>query len=258
MTAIDTLLTSLGSGDVRVVDLTAPLSPSTPVLQLPPPFANTIPLSLEKVSDFDDDGPFWGWNNIHTGEHTGTHLDAPVHWASGRDGHSVDTIPPARLLGPAVVLDLSAEVAADPDFLLEPEHLEQHVAEHGPLPEGAWLLFRTGWSRFGSDPVAFANADDAGPHTPGVSVAGAEWLAASSISGFGVETVGIDAGQAGGMEPAFPVHYHLLGADKYGITQLQNLDQLPTTGAVVVVAPLPIVGGTGSPARVLALVPATA
>lgn len=256
MTVVDSLLSALATGEARIVDLTAPLSPSTPVLQLPPPFANTIPLSLEKVSDFDDDGPFWGWNNIHTGEHTGTHLDAPVHWASGREGHSVDTIPPARLVGPAVVIDFTAEVAADPDFLLEPEHLEKHVADNGPFPEGAWLVFRTGWSARGGDPEAFANADENGPHTPGVSPAGAQWLAASPISGFAVETVGIDAGQAGGMEPAFPVHYFLLGADKYGLTQLQNVDQLPATGAMVVVSPLPIVGGTGSPARVFAIVPA--
>ncbi|GAA5150773.1 cyclase family protein [Nocardioides marinquilinus] len=255
MTAVDTLLAALATGEAEILDLTAPLSPETPILQLPPPFANTIALSLEKVSDFDDDGPFWGWNNIHTGEHTGTHLDAPVHWASGRDGRSVDQIPPSRLVGPAVVLDFTAETEADPDFLLEPAHLDAHVAEHGPLPAGCWLLFRTGWSRHGGDPVAFANADESGPHTPGVSVAGSQWLAASPITGFGVETVGIDAGQAGGMDPAFPTHYFLLGADKYGLTQLQNLDRLPATGAMVIASPLPIVGGTGSPARVLAVVP---
>lgn len=255
-TSVDALLDALADGSARIVDLTAPLSPQTPVLQLPEPFANTIPLSLETVSDFDEDGPFWGWNNIHTGEHTGTHLDAPVHWASGRDGHSVDTIPPARLVGPAVVLDLTEEAQANPDLLLTPAHFEAYVAEHGPLPDGAWLLFRTGWSRFSDDAVAFANADENGPHTPGVSVEGAQWLAASGISGYGVETVGIDAGQAGGLEPPFPAHHFLLGADKYGLTQLQNLDLLPRTGALLVVAPLPIVGGTGSPARVLAIVPA--
>ncbi|MBT1191582.1 cyclase family protein [Rhodococcoides kroppenstedtii] len=257
-TTLDSLLTDLASGAVHVVDLTAPLSPSTPVLQLPAPFANTIPLSLEPVSNFDDDGPGWGWNNIHTGEHTGTHVDAPAHWATGRDGHTVDTIPPGRLVGPAVVLDFRDEVSRDPDFLLEPAHLDAHVAEHGPLPDGAWLVFRTGWSARNHDADAFLNADDSGPHTPGVSVAGAEWLAASSITGFAVETVGVDAGQAGGMDPMFPVHYHLLGADKYGLTQLQNLDRLPATGAVLVVSPLPIVGGTGSPARVLAFVPGAA
>ena len=254
MTVLHSLVSDLASGQVRIVDLTAPLSPQTPVLQLPPPFANTIPLSLEAVSDFDDAGPFWGWNNIHMGEHTGTHVDAPVHWASGRDGHSVDRIPPSRLVGPAFVLDVTAEVGADPDFLLTPERLEEFANEHGPLPDGAWLLLRTGWSRHSRDAAAFANADESGPHTPGPSVAAAEWLAASPIAGFGVETVGMDAGQAGAMDPPFPAHYHLLGADTYGLTQLQNLDQLPVTGAVLVVAPLPIVGGTGSPARVLALV----
>lgn len=255
MTVIDTLLGALGSGQVKIIDLTAPLSPETPVLQLPAPFANTIPLSLEKVSDFDDDGPFWGWNNIHTGEHTGTHLDAPTHWATGRDGTSVDSIPPSRLLGPAMVLDFTAEVAENPDFLLEPQHLEAYVAANGPLPDGAWLVFRTGWSVRNRDAAAFLNADENGPHTPGVSVAGAEWLAGSPITGFAVETVGIDAGLAAGLEPPFPAHYHLLGADKYGLTQLQNVDQLPATGAMIIASPLPIVGGTGSPARVLAIIP---
>ena len=253
---LTSLLTELANGAIRVVDLTAPLSSRTPVLQLPAPFANTIPLSLEPVSDFDDAGPGWGWNNIHTGEHTGTHVDAPAHWATGRTGHTVDTIPPSRLVGPAVVLDFTAEAASDPDFLLEPAHLDEFVAKNGPLPDNAWLVFRTGWSARNQDAEAFLNADDNGPHSPGVSVAGAQWLADSPISGFAVETVGVDAGQAAAMEPMFPVHYHLLGADKYGVTQLQNLEQLPVTGAVLVVSPLPIVGGTGSPARVLAFVPA--
>ena len=255
MTAIATLLDALGSGQVSIIDLTAPLSSQTPVLHLPAPFANTIPLSLEKVSDFDDDGPFWGWNNIHTGEHTGTHVDAPTHWASGRDGHSVDTIAPSRLVGPAVVIDFTAEASADPDFLLEPEHLEAYVAANGPLPAGSWLIYRTGWSRYSQDSAAFLNADENGPHSPGVSAAGAEWLARSPITGFGVETVGIDAGKAAGLEPPFPVHDNLLGADKYGLTQLQNLDQLPATDAMIIAAPLPIVGGTGSPARAFAIIP---
>ena len=96
MTAIDTLLAALASGAAKVLDLTAPLSPTTPILQLPAPFANTIALSLEKVSDFDDAGPFWGWNNIHTGEHTGTHLDAP---GTGRAGATADSSTRSRRPG---------------------------------------------------------------------------------------------------------------------------------------------------------------
>ena len=255
MTVLAPLLSALATGEVELVDLTAPLSPQTPVLQLPEPFANTIPLRLEPVSAFDDAGPMWAWNDIHTGEHTGTHLDAPAHWVTGRDGATVDLVPPARLVGPAVVVDVTAAVDADPDFLLEPEHLLAWEAEHGRLPDGAWVLLRTGWSARSGSQEEFLNADEAGPHTPGPSAAAARWLATERpIAGFGVETVGIDAGAAGGFEPPFPAHHHLLGADRYGLTQLQHLDRLPVTGAVLVVAPLPIVGGTGSPARVYALV----
>ncbi len=249
------LLAALSTGRVEIVDLTAPLSPTTPVLQLPAPFANTIPLSLETVSAFDDDGPLWKWHNIHTGEHTGTHVDAPAHWASGRDGWTVDQIPPERLIGPAAVVDVTGEVADDPDFLLEPEHLLAWEAQHGRIPDGAWMLLRTGWSGRGGSQSTFLNADDAGPHTPGPSVAAATWLAQErAITGFGVETVGIDAGGAGGMDPMFPAHHFLLGAGKLGLTQLQQLDRLPPTGALLFVQPLRLVGGTGSPARVLALV----
>lgn len=253
------LLTALHSaitgGKVELIDLTAPLSPQTPVLQLPPPFANTIPLSLETVSDFDDDGPMWKWHNIHTGEHTGTHVDAPAHWVTGRDGWSIDQVPPERLVGPAVVVDISADAAADADFLLEPAHLESWEATHGTIPDGAWVLLRSGWSAHGGSQAEFLNADEDGPHTPGPSAAAARWLAEErDITGFGVETVGIDAGGAGGMDPAFPAHYYLLGAGKLGLTQLRQLDRLPVTGAFLLVQPLRLVGGTGSPARVLALV----
>lgn len=254
-TVLNTLLAGLVSTEVEVIDLTAPLSPSTPILALPAPFANTIPLSLDTVSDFDDDGPLWKWRNLHLGEHTGTHLDAPAHWISGRDGATVDQIPPARLIGPIVVIDKTAEAAANPDFLLEPEHLEQWQQENGAIPQNAWIILKTGWSSRSSETGPFLNVDDTGSHTPGVSVAGARWMASNgSISGFGVETVGIDAGGAGGFDPAFPAHNFLLGAGKLGLTQLQNVDKLPATGAVIVVSPLPIVGGTGSPARAYALV----
>ena len=126
---------------------------------------------------------------------------------------------------------------------------------HGALPENGWAFFRTGWDAYSQDQERFTNADGTGSHTPGFTVACARWLAEETrISGVGVETIGIDAGQAGAMEPEMPMHYYLLGNNKYGVTSLQNLSKLPPTGAVVVVAPLPIVGGTGSPARVLSFV----
>lgn len=255
-TAVAGLLSGLASSGVRVVDLTTPLSADTPTLELPQPFANLIDFSLEEVSAYNEPGPFWKHHNIHTGEHIGTHLDAPVHWATGREGKDVSRIEPGRLVGPALVLDVSAEVKADPDFLLETRHIRDWEAEHGELPDGGWLLVRTGWESRSGSRQEFLNNDRNGmPHSPGLTVECAQWIATESrLSGIGVETVGIDAGAAGGQEPPFPAHHFLLGNDKYGITSLRNLAELPPVGAVVVVAPLPIVGGTGSPARVFALV----
>jgi kynurenine formamidase len=251
MSVLHDLLGALGSGRIEIVDLTAPLRSSTPVLRLPEPFANTIPFRLAEISRYDDRGPAWYWNDIHTGEHTGTHFDAPVHWVTARDGEDVSQVAPAKLVAPAVVLDFAARVAEDPDFLLEVEHVRAWQDEHGALPDGGWLLYRTGWDTRSDDQADFLN----GGHTPGISVECAKWLAEdTSILGIGVETVGTDAGAAHSFEPAFPCHSYVLGAGRYGLTQLQNLAALPPTGAVLFTGPLPIVGGSGSPTRVLALV----
>lgn len=255
MTTSSDIAAALTSGSVRIVDLTNTLSSETPTLRLPDPFANLIDFSLEEVSRFNDPGPFWMHHNIHTGEHIGTHLDAPVHWISGKDGHDVASIPPERLIGPAVVLDFTAQVAENPDYLVSIADIQAWEAEHGKLPDNGWVLFRTGWDRFADDKEAFLNADETGSHTPGMMAETAKWLAEeTNISGVGVETVGIDAGRGAELDPPFAAHYHLLGNDKYGITSLQNLAELPATGAVIVVAPLPIVGGGGSPSRIYALI----
>ncbi len=249
------LLDALRSGRVEVVDLTAPLHAATPVLRLPEPFANASPFALTELSRYDERGPAWYWNDISTSEHTGTHFDAPVHWVTGKDGEDVAQVPPTALVAPAAVLDFSEASAADPDFLLEVEHVRAWEAENGPLPERGWLLYRTGWDARGEDAAAFLNANETGPHTPGISVECARWLAEESpVLGVGVETVGTDAGGAHSFDPPFPCHAFLLGAGKYGLTQLRNLTRLPAAGAVVIAAPLPIVGGSGSPARVIALV----
>jgi kynurenine formamidase len=255
MAIVSTLAAALADGSVEVVDLSAPLSGETPLLVLPPQFGQTAAFELEEISRYDDRGPGWYWNNFRTGEHTGTHFDAPCHWVTGRDGEDVASVPPRRLVGPAVVLDFSAEVASDPDFLLEIDHVRGWEAAHGPLPEGGWLLYRTGWDARSGSQEEFLNADDTGSHTPGISIDCARWLAEESpVIGLGVETVGTDAGAAPGFDPMFPCHTFMLGAGKYGLTQLRNLAQLPPTGTVLVAGPLKITGGSGSPARVLALV----
>ena len=256
MDTLTTLVEALATGSVQVVDLTQPLSEATPILQLPEPFANTPGWKMHEISRFDDRGPAWYWNWFEGGEHVGTHFDAPVHWITGRDKGDVTQVPPERLIGPAVVIDKTAEATRDPDYLLTLDDIRAFEAAHGPLPSGGWLLYRTGWDARAHDQAQFLNANETGPHTPGMEAETARWLAEeSAIVGVGVETVGTDAGAAHSFDPAFPCHYYMLGAGKYGLTQLANLAQLPPTGSVLVVAPLKIVNGSGSPARVLALAP---
>lgn len=250
------LFESLRSGAVRVVDLTQSLSEATPIIQLPEPFVNTPGFKMEELSRYDERGPGWYWNRIEVGEHVGTHFDAPVHWVTGRDLDDLSTLDAAKLVGPAVVVDFSAEAAEDPDFLVTVNHLKDFENEHGAFPEGGWLLLRTGWDARASDQAAFLNADETGPHTPGPDAECARWLAQESpFVGLGVETVGTDAGIAHSFEPAFPCHHFMHGAGKFGLTQLANLAELPATGALLIAAPLKIVDGSGSPARALALVP---
>ena len=152
---------------------------------------------------------------------------------------------------------LAADAAANPDYLLTPEHVEAWEAEHGRIPSGSWVLLRSDWSkRSGAD--EFINADENGPHSPGPTKETAEMLANDrDVLGFGTECIGTDAGQAGMFDPPFPNHTIMHGAGKFGLASLTNLDRLPPTGAVVIAAPLKIVNGSGSPLRVLAIAPAS-
>jgi kynurenine formamidase len=250
------LAAALATGRVRIIELTQPLSENTPILKLPEPFVNTPGFKLHELSCYDDNGPAWYWNSFESGEHVGTHFDAPIHWVTGRDKDDVSQVPLERLIGPAVVIDKAKEAGADADYLLSVDDLQAFQKRHGPLPEGGWLLYRTGWDAHAGDQGSFLNADETGPHTPGIDVDCARWLAEESpLVGIGVETVGTDAGAAHSFDPAFPCHHFLLGSGKYGVTQLANLAQLPPTGSLFLAAPLRIEGGSGSPCRALALVP---
>lgn len=258
VTVLSLLVEELKNGRITVVDLTQPLDPDTPVIDLPPLFAPSPPLTVDKISEYDDDGPAWYWNTIHLGEHTGTHFDAPVHWVTGKDlaNNTTDTIPVGQFVGPACVIDASKEAAEYNDFLLTREHVLAWEGEHGKIQPGSWLLLRTDWSkRKGRE--AFLNAGEDGPHSPGPHPDCVRFLAQErDVLGFGTECVGTDAGQAAGFDPAFPAHNIMHGSGKLGLASLNNLDQLPATGALVIAAPLKLVNGSGSPLRVLALVPA--
>jgi len=255
--SLSALSNLLSSGQVRVVDLTQTLSESFPALQLPPQFGQVQGFRKERISHYDEAGPGWYWNNFSCGEHTGTHFDAPVHWVTGRDhpANTVDTIDPTRFIAPAAVVDASAEVARDPDWLLTVDFLQAWELKHGRIPAGAWLLLRTDWSLKASDPAAFLSLREDGAHTPGPTQEAVEWLIHErQVHGFGVETINTDAGQAYAWPLAYPCHTLMHGANRFGLQCLKNLDQLPAQGALIISAPLKIEGGSGSPLRVLALV----
>jgi isatin hydrolase len=249
------LVAGLESGELRIIDLTQPLGPETPVIGLPPIFASSPGCTIDAISRYDERGPAWYWNTLRLGEHTGTHFDAPIHWITGRDrsDNACDTIPPRAFLGPACVIDVTRESAADPDFLLTPHDLERWEAVHGRVPPRSWVLLHTGWSLRSGD--AFLNVRDDGPHSPGFHQATSALLAGDrDVLGVGVETIGTDAGQAGGFDPPFPTHATMHGAGKFGLASLCNLHLLPPTGAILIAAPLKIVAGSGSPVRAIALV----
>jgi kynurenine formamidase len=251
------LVAELAAGSLRVVDLTQPLSPETPLLPLPSQWNNTPAFRLYELSHYDERGPAWYWNGFETGEHTGTHFDAPIHWITGKDlpDNSVDRIPAKKFVGPAFVIDVVAEVERNPDFLLTPERVRAWEKQHGQITAGGWVLLRTGWSRR-RDAKSYINLKEDGPHTPGWTKECSEFLARErDVLGVGVETVGTDAGQAAKFDPPFSNHCIMHGHGKFGLAGLTNLDHLPPTGAIVIAAPLKIMNGSGSPLRVIAITP---
>ena len=257
--ALMSFATALTEGSIGIVDLTVTLDPNTPVLQLPEEFGwgQAWAFSSELISRYDEKGPAWYWNNFKCSEHTGTHFDAPIHWISGKDheNHATDTLPAERFVAPAVVVDASEEVKGNPDYLLTLDFLKAWEAEHGRIPAGSWVLYRTDWSKKATN-EEYLNMQADGGHTPGWEPEAVTFLAEErNIIGVGTETVGTDAGQASGQEPMFPCHNLRHGANKCGLASLCNLDLLPPTGSVLIAAPLKIREGSGSPVRVLALVP---
>ena len=250
------LAAALANGGIRVIDLTQTLKPVFPQIVLPPEMGQCWPFRIEEVSRYDERGPGWYWNNFSCGEHTGTHFDAPIHWISGRDlpHNSVDTIPPQHFVAPACVIDCSAQVSGNDDYLLTVQDIERYETLHGRIPKGSWVLMRTDWSRR-QDPQAYQNFDKTGQHTPGPDTLAVQFLVEQrNVLGFGSETIGTDAGKGAHLHPPYPCHYYMHGAGRYGLQCLSNLDLLPATGSLLICPPLKIENGSGSPLRVLALV----
>lgn len=254
---LEGLVGGVAAGSVTVVDLTETLRPEYPTIQLPEEFGQAWGFRKETISHYDEAGPGWAWSNFSMSEHTGTHLDAPSHWVSGKDcpNGTVDTLPLEQMIAPVCVVDCSADVAADKGFILTRECLEAWEADNGRIPAGSWLFMRSDWRKV-ADPDNYINMQEDGAHSPGPDKDCVLWLIEErDVLGFGTECVGTDAGQAFAMDPPFPCHYFMHGAGRLGLQCMTNLDLLPATGAVIIAAPLKIIEGSGSPLRVLALVP---
>ena len=182
------------------------------------------------------------------GEHSGTHMDAPGHFVAG--GRLVPALRPEELFAAAVVIDISARAASDPDAAVELADLRRFERRHGHIPHGAIVFMYSGWEERLPDPEAFKNADAAGTyHFPGFGLEAVEWLLQRRrITGIGVDTMSLDPGNSA----TFDVHKRLLGADRYGLEGVANLGELPAGGARVVVGVVPWEEGSGGPCRLLA------
>jgi isatin hydrolase len=256
---LSALSADIASGKLVVYDLTQLLNSATPIIKLPPPFANTPGFKSHEISKYNDKGPAWYWNWIEVGEHVGTHFDAPCHWVTGRAKACVDQLEAKQFIGPAAVLDVTAEVAKNPDFVATKDTVLAWEKKHGRLPKGSWVILRTGWGARATDAARFLNVGkDGAPHYPGFGKDSAEFLTKErDILGVGVEQVGTDAAVGAKSDPPFPNHSIMHGAGRFGLTQLANVDKLPESGAVVIATPLKIEHGSGSPVRVIAIAPAT-
>lgn len=214
------------------------------------------PFSLEVLSaEVTSGGYYYAANNFSAAEHGGTHLDSPIHFAEGR--HTSDQIPLDRLIGPAVVVDVSAEAEADRDYQLDLAALDRWEASHARIGEGVIVLVRTGWSSRWPDKTRYLGTARTGPeavaelHFPGIDSAVAQRLVERKVRAVGIDTPSMDRGQS----TTYLTHRILMGENIPGFENVAHLDRLPPTGSFVVALPMKIRGGSGGPLRIVALVP---
>jgi kynurenine formamidase len=198
-------------------------------------------------------GFFYASNTITAPEHGGTHLDAPIHFAEGMT--TAEAVPLSRLIGPAVVIDMSAAAAQSPDALLAVSDIEAFERAHGAIAPGTIVLVRTGWAARWPDRRRYLGDDTPGDtsklHFPGISRAAAEALVARGIAAVGIDTASIDHGPS----RDFIAHQVLMKADIPAFENLAALDALPPRGALLIAWPMKIGGGSGGPLRAVAVLP---
>ena len=227
--------------EYTVVDLTLPLGPDTVMWPGAPAPAADVAVTVKH------DGYYA--RLVHLYEHSGTHVDAPNHFVEG--SQAVTELPLQTLISPAIMIDASADINGDRDAVLELATVKAWEEKHGLVPAGCVVLLRTGWEDLYDQPDRYVGGPD-GLHFPGFGTEAATYLVERGVAGIGLDTLGIDRGS----DSSFPVHSHItLPKQVWHIENLTNLKSLPATGALVFVGVLPLVDGSGSPARILALVP---
>jgi len=213
--------------------------------------------TLEKVADgMTPGGYYYAANNFATSEHGGTHIDAPVHFAKGHK--SVDQIPIDQLIGDAIVIDVTASCASNPDYRVTTADFDAWEKSNGQIPNGAIVLLRTGYARFWPDAATYLGTAERGEaavaklHFPGLHQDAAKWLIESRrIKAIGLDTASIDYGQS----TLYESHRTLYEHDIPAFENLATLDRLPATGAKVIALPMKIKGGSGAPLRAIAILP---
>jgi kynurenine formamidase len=222
----------------RVVDLTHTFTAGFPVYTGAAPTRRTL-VTVENDGFYAQEWTF--------GEHSGTHLDVPGHFVA--NGRRVTALRPRELILPIVVIDISRRAASDPDAAVTPDDLQRFERRHGRIPNGALVAMNSGWASKVGDDAAFKGGPAGGYHFPGFGEDAIDvLLARRRAAAIGVDTLSLDPGNSA----TFPVHVKWLGADNFGIENLNNLDRLPPHGATAIVGVIPWEEGSGGPARVLA------
>jgi len=226
----------------EVIDLTHTLSPAFPT------FFGIPGIEIERRYTLRKDGANVNW--WHVLEHAGTHIDAPIHYAE--NGASIEAIPADQLVVPLAVVDVSAKAARNADYALTRQDLIAWEERQGRLPDGCCVAPHSGWARYANDAARYTRKDAAGVfHFPGIHPETAEWmLTERRIVGLAVDTLSLDPGPS----KDFRTHATWLPAGRWGIENIANLEQLPPTGATLIVGVPKVQGASGAPSRVFALV----
>ena len=202
-------------------------------------------IAYDQTVKFDESG--YQLYRLTIDEHTGTHIDAPLHFTA--DGLSVDAIEPTNLVCPLCVVDISAKAMDDANAMLDAADIEAWVSANGDIPAGACVALHSGWAAKVADP-SFRNTPDGALAFPGFAKSATDMLIEMGAAAIAVDTLSLDPGNSAD----FAVHYSWLPSGRYGIENVAGLDRVPAAGATIFVGAPKHKGGTGGPARVMAVV----